>query len=236
MESLATIINLEWYEESSLSLMERAIVKGVGGKTAIVSSFGVESAVMLHLAARLDPNVPVLFIDTRMMFQETLDYQRELADHLKLTNVREISASAEQLRRQDVFGRLHLKDPDACCNLRKTQPLHEALNGYDSWINGRKRHQTVQRANIQPVEVEGDGRLKFNPMLHWDRTAIEMYFETYGLPRHPLASQGFTSIGCAPCTARVNSSDNLREGRWAGFDKTECGIHYANDDTKQDVA
>ena len=236
MEVLTAITNLEWYEESSLSLLDRAIVKGVGGKTAVVSSFGAESAVLLHLVSRVDRSVPVLFIDTRMMFQETLDYQRELAAHLNLTDVREISADSEQLRRQDVFGRLHLKDPDACCNLRKTIPLREALKDFDSWINGRKRHQTSDRAALQPVEVENGERLKFNPLLHWDRTAIEAYFDTYSLPRHPLAKEGFTSIGCAPCTARANSAEDQRAGRWAGLGKTECGIHFANDETRQDVA
>ena len=235
-DTLAKQTSLEWIEQSSLTLLKQVLVDGIAGKTALVSSFGAESAVLLHLASRVDRNVPVLFVDTRMMFQETLDYQQKLATYLRLTDVRTISASSEEIRREDVFGRLHLKDPDACCDLRKTQPLEEALKGFDSWINGRKRHQNADRADIRPMEADANNRLKINPLLHWDREDIDAYFEAHALPRHPLVKDGFTSISCAPCTARVKAGDDERSGRWAGSEKTECGIHLVNNKIVRQVA
>ncbi len=236
VETLAEQTSLEWIEQSSLTLLKQVLVDGIAGNTALVSSFGAESAVLLHLASRVDRSVPVLFVDTRMMFQETLDYQRKLADYLRLSDVRTVSASSTQIRREDVFGRLHLKDPDACCDLRKTRPLEDALEGFDSWINGRKRHQSSDRANIRPIEADENGRLKINPLLHWDREDIEAYFKLHALPRHPLVADGFTSIGCAPCTARVKSGADVRSGRWADSEKTECGIHVVNNKIVRQVA
>lgn len=218
--------NLAWLESSSLEMLKRALIDKVAGETAIVSSFGAESAVLLWLVAQVDKDAPVLFIDTQMMFQETLDYQRELADHLGLRNVRVISADATEIRRNDVFGRLHLKDTDACCHLRKVVPLETALESFDAWITGRKRHQSASRADIRPFEVdEANGKTKINPLLLWDRADIEACFEAHDLPRHPLVGDGFTSIGCAPCTAKPIAGADPRSGRWAGQDKTECGIH-----------
>ena len=123
---------------------------------------------------------------------------------------------------------MHLKNPDACCNLRKVAPLEDALSGFDAWINGRKRHQSATRSAIRPIEAEGNGRLKVNPLLHWDRDDILSYIDLYKLPRHPLVKQGFTSIGCAPCTAKTGTGDDVRSGRWQDQEKVECGIHFEN--------
>ena len=226
LERSAESQNLAWLENSSLEMLTRVLIDKVAGETAIVSSFGAESAVRLWLVVQVDKDAPVLFIDTQMMFQETLDYQRELADHLGLRNVRVISADATEIRRNDVFGRLHLKDTDACCHLRKVVPLETALEGYEAWVTGRKRHQSASRADIRPFEVdEASGKTKINPLLHWDRADIEACFAAHDLPRHPLVADGFTSIGCAPCTAKPIAGADPRSGRWAGQDKTECGIH-----------
>lgn len=224
--TLAWQSNIEWLERSSLSLLEEALSEGQMGRIAVVSSFGSESAALLHLVSRVAPDAPVIFIDTRMMFQETLDYQRLLADRFGLTDLREISASALDIQKQDTFGRLHLKDPDACCQLRKVEPLYRVLEGFDGWITGRKRHQTSERATMRAVEAEMNGLLKINPLLHWSREDIETYFEIHDLPRHPLAKHGFTSIGCAPCTMRTSDNEDPRAGRWRGNGKTECGIHF----------
>lgn len=223
--TLAHQASIEWLEESSLLLLRQSLVEGMTGRTAVVSSFGVESAALLHLVSRVNPAAPILFIDTQMMFQETLDYQRELAAELGLSDVRVIAAESEELRRADVFGRLHLKDADACCHLRKVVPLERALAGFDAWVNGRKRHQSASRTAIRPVEAEAHGRLKINPLLHWERADVETYFEIHDLPRHPLVRHGYTSIGCAPCTAKPGAGADPRSGRWAGQEKTECGIH-----------
>lgn len=217
--------NLDWLEQSSLDLLDQVLNRAVAGRTAIVSSFGAESAILLHLAAQVRRDAPVLFVDTQMMFQETLDYQQELAGHLGLTDVRRITAEFEAIRREDVFGRLHLKDPDRCCEIRKVIPLDAALEGYHSWITGRKRQQSATRASLAPFEQDDSGRIKINPLLHWTRDDIEAAFERHDLPRHPLVAEGFTSIGCAPCTRAVAPGADPRSGRWAGRDKTECGIH-----------
>lgn len=226
--TLAWDTSLDWLETSSLALLRQALCDGLTGRTAVVSSFGAESAVLLHLVARVDPNAPVIFIDTRMMFQETLDYQIALSEHLGLTDVRRIAPQETEIRRNDVFGRLHKSDPDACCEVRKTMPLERALQGFDAWINGRKRHQSATRSTIRPVESDPGGRLKINPLLHWDHQDITDYFERHDLPRHPLAAKGFASIGCAPCTVRVSDGADPRSGRWQGQEKTECGIHFEN--------
>jgi phosphoadenosine phosphosulfate reductase len=228
--------SLDWLEQSSLVLLGKALAKNDYGRAAVVSSFGADSAVMLHMVSRVRPDAPVLFIDTRMMFQETLDYQKQLAAEFGLTNVQIISVAKQETRRNDVFGRLHLKDTDACCNLRKTIPLQSALVGYDAWINGRKRHQSATRSRIKPVEAEENGRVKINPMLHWDHDDVTNYMEIHNLPRHPLTQKGYHSIGCAPCTARTAEGADPRSGRWQGQAKTECGIHISGGKVQRTAA
>lgn len=220
--------SVDWYEKASLQLLNQVLCENLTGKTAIVSSFGAESAALLHLVSRVDKTAPIIFIDTRMMFQETLDYQIELSDNLGLSDVRRVSAKDKQIRRNDVFGRLHKNDPDACCNLRKVVPLNDALEGFDAWVTGQKQHQSATRSMIRPLEAEPNGRVKINPLLHWGRQDIETYIERHQLPRHPLISKGFQSIGCAPCTAKTQLGGDPRSGRWKGFEKTECGIHFDN--------
>ncbi|MCB1386512.1 MAG: phosphoadenylyl-sulfate reductase [Nitratireductor sp.] len=217
--------NLDHLEASAKAMLADALQRETFGKAAVVTSFGAESAVLLHLVAAVKPDAPVLFIDTRMMFQETLDYQLELTRHLGLTNVQVISRDSAQLRREDVFGRLHLKDTDACCHLRKVVPLEEALAGYGAWVTGRKRFQSANRATLKPFDHDAAGRVKLNPLSFWEQADIEACFIRHSLPRHPLVSDGFTSIGCAPCTRLPADKKDPRSGRWAGEEKTECGIH-----------
>jgi len=217
----------EWMVDTARLALRKTLVDRQFGRAAVVSSFGAESAVLLHLVAAIGPDTPVLFVDTQMMFQETLDYQLELSAKLGLTDVRRISQKTEMLRREDVFGRLHLKDTDACCHLRKKLPLDEALAQFDCWINGRKRHQSTTRHALRPFETDEAGRLKVNPLAYWERDDIERYMEAHDLPRHPLVAEGFTSIGCAPCTRLPVDANDTRSGRWAGAEKTECGIHIS---------
>jgi len=227
--TIARKSSIEWLEESSLSLLKQSLsAKSVTGRTAVVSSFGAESAVLLHLVARVNRDAPILFIDTFMMFQETLDYQKRLASRLGLTNVQVISASTANVQKNDASGQLHSENSDACCHLRKTLPLEKALKGFNAWINGRKRHHSSSRAAIKPMEADENGRIKINPLFHWGVEDVEAYFKIHNLPRHPLVSQGYTSIGCAPCTVKTKPGDDPRSGRWAGQEKTECGIHFEN--------
>ena len=196
---------------------------------ALVSSFGAESVVLLHMAAVVDKATPVLFIDTQMLFTETLEYQHEVTERLGLTNVRIIRADEDDVDRDDPYGALHLRDTDACCNLRKTFPLQRALSGYEGWISGRKRFQSGTRAALEFFEVEdGTGRIKVNPLAHWAPEDVRAYMEENNLPRHPLVAQGYPSIGCAPCTSPVKEGEDPRAGRWRDQNKEECGIHFVD--------
>jgi phosphoadenosine phosphosulfate reductase len=197
------------------------------GKIAMVSSFGAESVVLLHMISQVAPDTPILFIDTEMLFPETLQYQKDVAETLGLSNVQVIKPSREKLLEQDVDGILHTIDPDACCSLRKTQPLEDALEGYDSWITGRKRFQSGQRASL-PVYEKSGRRVKINPLADWDAKMLADYIAEHNLPKHPLVSRGFQSLGCAPCTTKTKPGEDPRAGRWRGQDKDECGIHIVD--------
>lgn len=197
---------------------------------ALVSSFGAESVVLLHMAAQIKRDVPVIFIDTEMLFAETLNYQRDVAATLGLSNVHVIRAKRDVLFERDNENLLHLHDPDACCALRKTEPLEHALKGFDTWVSGRKRYQGGERAALEFFEIERPlGRLprtKVNPLAHWDSDDLRAYISDHNLPRHPLVSKGYPSVGCTPCTTRTSAGEDIRAGRWRDQPKSECGIHF----------
>lgn len=216
------------YRHHSAAVVMRVALKEVG-RIALVSSFGAESIVLLHMAAVIDRMTPVLFVDTQMLFTETLVYQQEVSERLGLRNLRILSAEAAALATGDPYGALHLNAPDACCALRKTAPLQQALNGFDGWITGRKRFQSGTRATLDFFEVEtGASRIKINPLAHWAPEDVRAYMEENNLPRHPMVAKGFPSIGCAPCTSPVGDGEDPRAGRWRDLNKEECGIHFVN--------
>jgi phosphoadenosine phosphosulfate reductase len=223
-----TDLNRRYNHHAAIDVIERALGDPLVGPVALVSSFGAESVVLLHLVATVDRSTPVLFIDTHMLFEETLTYQSEVADKLGLTDVRRITASDLELRREDRDGTLHLRDTDACCDLRKTRPLELALSGFDAWITGRKRFQGSTRAALEFFENEEDRRIKVNPLAHWEQKDVGDYIINNRLPRHPLVAKGYPSIGCAPCTTPVKPGEDPRAGRWRGIEKEECGIHFIN--------
>jgi len=207
-----------------------AVLKGVlPGRVAVVSSFGAESAVLLHLVAGIDPATPVLFIDTGRHFAETLDYRDRLTTHLGLTDVRSIGPSAAEIVRRDADGSRSTWDPDGCCVFRKTAPLQRALADFDGWITGRKSFQAATRSGLATFEADGS-HIKINPMARWTAADVAAHAAAHRLPRHPLVDQGFASIGCAPCTSAVRPGEDPRAGRWRDFDKTECGIHLPTSD------
>ena len=193
-------------------------------RLALVSSFGTESAALLKVMADVDPAIPVVFLDTGWLFQETLAYRDTLIRLLGLTDVRSIKPLEETLTRDDPDGELWFSDPDACCRIRKVEPLARALKPFAAWINGRKRFQGGARADIPVVERDGD-RLKFNPFANVSREEIEAIYRSANLPPHPLVASGFRSVGCMPCTSRSEDGEDARAGRWRGRGKTECGIH-----------
>jgi phosphoadenosine phosphosulfate reductase len=193
-------------------------------KLAVVSSFGTESAALLKVMADVDPSIPVVFLDTGWLFEETLAYRDTLIATLGLRDVRSIKPLDETLSREDPDRDLWFSDPDACCRIRKVEPLARALKPFAGWINGRKRFQGGARAEIPVVEEDG-ARLKFNPFANVSRQDIEAIYASAKLPQHPLVASGFLSVGCMPCTSRTADGEDLRAGRWRGRSKTECGIH-----------
>lgn len=195
------------------------------GNIALVSSFGTESVVLLHMISKIDKTAPVLFLETGMLFPETLAYQERLAGDLGLTGIRIVRAAPEDLAARDPDNRLHETDTDGCCDVRKVLPLERALTPYAGWITGRKRIHGGQRKVLDLAEVEG-ARLKLNPLAHWSGEEVRGYMDFFELPRHPLVTQGYASVGCAPCTSPTRTGEDPRAGRWRGQDKEECGIHF----------
>ena len=209
---------------NAAGILELALGGEFAGQTAVVSSFGSESAVLLHMVAAIDPNTPVLFLNTGKLFGETLRYRDRLQDQLGLGDLRSLAPNPIDRATLDPGGILWSQDADACCNLRKVVPLKRALEGFAAQITGRKRFQTKERATIQPVEYF-EGRFRFNPLADWSLDDLEAYVVKHNLPRHPLVDDGYPSIGCMPCTRRVQAGESYRDGRWSGLDKDECGIH-----------
>jgi phosphoadenosine phosphosulfate reductase len=222
-------LNARYRHHGATAVLEGALRDPEAGRIAMVSSFGAESVALLHLVAMVDRKTPVLFIDTQLLFAETLVYQQEMAERLRLENLKVIRASQQELDRQDPYGALRLSDQDRCCDIRKTQPLEKALKGYDGWITGRKRYQSKSRAGLEFFELEeATGRIKVNPLAHWGPDDVRQYMDENRLPKHPLVAQGYPSIGCAPCTSKVAPGADPRSGRWQGQNKEECGIHFVN--------
>lgn len=223
--SRADALDAELRNAHPVEILRRAWQE-FGARLALVSSFGAESAVLLHMASQVDPAIPVLFLDTGMLFGQTLDYRKSLAARLGLTDVRDLRPRYQDLATQDANSDLWKRDTDACCHIRKVIPLDHALEGFDAWITGRKRFQGGDRLRLKVVEEAG-AHIKFNPLANWTKDQIDAYAAEHDLPAHPLVAQGFPSIGCWPCTSPVDDGDDLRAGRWAGQDKSECGIHVA---------
>ena len=217
-------LNARFYGVEAASMLRTLLSEGTLGEVAVVSSFGTESAVLLHLVAGVDPNMPVVFVDTLRMFPETLAYHDTLIERFGISDSRVVPPDADVLAARDPQGLRWSYDPEGCCDIRKVEPMRRAKAGLDSWISGRKAFQSVTRQNIARFELD-EGRLKINPLGDWVKADLEAYFAEHDLPRHPLEVDGYPSIGCQPCTSRVQPGEDPRAGRWRGWDKVECGIH-----------
>jgi phosphoadenosine phosphosulfate reductase len=209
---------------SAQALLRLAIHDLFPGKIALVSSFGADSVVLLHMVSEVDKATPVVFVDTGQHFHETLDYRDRLVEQLGLTNIVEAKPDAEALAKEDPEKFLFASDPDRCCEIRKVAPLATTLDAYDAWITGRKGFQTSDRAKLPLFEAEGE-RMKVNPLAGWTASDVLAYLRQQDLPPHPMVAKGFPSIGCIPCTSRVLPGEDSRAGRWRGKGKLECGIH-----------
>ncbi len=213
------------YEGASAATRMRVAIRDLfPGRIALVSSFGADAAVLLHLVATIDPATPVVFVDTGMLFPETLAYRDRLIAQLGLTAVTSYAPEAADLAEQDPEDFLWAREPDRCCHIRKVLPLARALEGYDAWISGRKRFQSATREHLPVFEAEGT-RVKVNPLADWSAKDVLEAMERFGLPRHELVAKNYLSIGCVPCTSPVRPGEDARAGRWRGKTKVECGIH-----------
>lgn len=209
-----------------IGLLRVMIKEEFPGRIAVTSSFGIEAAVLLDMVAEVDPATPVIFLDTGMLFKETLAYSGILAQRLGLTGVRTVRPEPSDIEKYDAGGVLNREDTETCCYLRKVLPLEKALIGFDAWITGRKRFHGGERADLRAIEFNGS-RIKINPLVNWSRDRILEAYKKRDLPLHPLAAAGYTSVGCAPCTRLTGAGEDVRAGRWADMEKTECGIHNA---------
>jgi phosphoadenosine phosphosulfate reductase len=213
-------------EMDGAGVLRQAVTELLAGEIAIVSSFGADSSVLLHMVAEVDPSLPVFFLETGRHFPETLAYVETLQAHLGLTDVHWLRPEPRDLARFDPRGELWETDPDSCCHIRKTEPLEAAIAPYGGWVTGRKRYQTRERGVLPHFELTSDDRVKVNPLAYFSDADVNAYKLAHGLPEHPLFASGYKSIGCAPCTSVVAAGEDPRAGRWRGFNKTECGIHF----------
>lgn len=220
-------LSARYMGQSPQEVLRGVIGADFAGRIGLVSSFGTEAAVLLHMVSLIDPYVPVIFLDTQKHFPETIAYRDALVAQLGLCNIQVVTPAPASVAADDPDGTLSGRNPDLCCHVRKTLPMMAALRSLDCWITGRKRAQAKTRAGLQLFETQ-DRWIKVNPLLDWSTDDVSHYFETHDLPQHPLKGKGFLSVGCAPCTRAVAAGEDARSGRWAGSGKTECGIHFEN--------
>ncbi|MCS6759836.1 MAG: phosphoadenylyl-sulfate reductase [Candidatus Devosia euplotis] len=213
-------------EMDAVGVLRQAANDVLPGDLAIVSSFGADSAVLLHLVAQVDQSLPVYFLETGKHFQETLDYVETLKKHLGLLNVHAVHPHDADIKRFDPAGGLWEADPDSCRHIRKTEPLEPVTEQYAGWVAGRKRFQTKERGVLPHFELTSDDRIKVNPLAYFNDADVSQYKIDHALPEHPLFAKGCKSIGCAPCTSVTAEGEDPRAGRWRGLDKKECGIHF----------
>lgn len=213
-------------EMDALGVLRHAVTEVLKDDIAIVSSFGADSAVLLHLVSQVDKTLPVYFLETGKHFPETLQYVETLKSHLGLSNIRWLRPDPKDLARFDPRGDLWETDPDSCCHIRKTEPLDAEIAQFGGWVTGRKRYQTAERGVLPHFELTSDDRIKVNPLAYFSDSDVNAYKSEHGLPEHPLFAKGYKSIGCAPCTTIVAEGEDPRAGRWRGLNKKECGIHF----------
>ena len=168
---------------------------------------------LLDIAAKVDRDIPVLFLDTGMLFGQTLDYRKALAAHLGLRDVRDLRPHYQDLATEDPEAKLWQTDTDACCNLRKVVPLDTALEAFDAWITGRKRFHGGARLSLPVVEAGAEGKIKFNPLANWNKAQLDAYMAEHDLPPHPLVEFGYPSVGCWPCTKPVEAVGEVSDIR-----------------------
>jgi phosphoadenosine phosphosulfate reductase len=216
------------FETASPETILQWAVEQFGDRIALSSSFQTQSVALLHIVSQVAPQIKVIFVDTGYHFAETIQYRDQLAEQFGL-NIVTVGAKDQERMDQDGEGNpLYQSNPDLCCALHKNAPIAKGLENTDAWITGIRRDQTATRKVAQYVERQDDGLYKVNVLLNWSSRDLWKYINQHDLPAHPLFHQGFMSVGCAPCTRAVQAGEDERSGRWAGRNKTECGLHVAD--------
>lgn len=223
-EETVAVLNRRFSDADARDIIATACNELFVDRVATVSSFGAEAVALLHLVANVARATPVIFLDTGKHFSETTEYAKRLSAELGLWVHVVVSPGRQRLEVEDPNGDLHARDSDRCCYVRKTFPMLQALKPYRAFFTGRKQFQTSARAGMTPFEVFGRW-VRINPLWSWSAQQIQAYINDHRLPRHPLVTQGYLSIGCAPCTKPVERGEDARGGRWADSEKSECGIH-----------
>lgn len=200
--------------------------KKEGKRLFTTSSFQSHSIVLLHILSRIDKSIPVIFINTGYHFPETVEFRDKVKEAFGLKNVIDLRPEVPKFMQRDSEGRLlFTSDPDHCCYLNKTQPVDSLLLRHDVWINGVRADQSAVRKAMKVEQPAPHDSIRFHPMLDWNAKMIYQYQKEFDLPKHPLESNGYLSIGCEPCTRKVDPEMMEREARWYGMNKTECGLH-----------
>ncbi len=194
-----------------------------GKKMFVSSSFQTHSLVLLHLMSKIDPSIPVIFLNTGFHFPETISFKDQIVKDFSLKE-KEISSPINKKDQLNNIGHfLFASDPDSCCYLNKVLPMSVLFGEFDVWINGVRRDQSANRSGFN-IEEKRKNIIRFHPMLDWDKSLIWYYIKKHQLPRHPMEAKGYYSIGCMPCTSAPNLEIE-RENRWKGMNKVECGLH-----------
>ncbi len=200
--------------------------KSQGKRLFTTSSFQSHSLVLLHILSRIDKNIPVVFINTGYHFPETVKFKDQVAESFGFKNLVDLRSEVPKFMQRDTEGRLlFTSDPDHCCYLNKTQPVDSLLLRHDIWINGVRADQSAVRKAMKVEQPAPHDSIRFHPMLDWNAKMIYKYQKEFDLPKHPLESKGYLSIGCEPCTRKIDPEMMEREARWYGMNKIECGLH-----------
>ncbi|MEO6029324.1 MAG: phosphoadenylyl-sulfate reductase [Candidatus Binatia bacterium] len=223
------------FENAEPEEILRWAVERYAPDAALTCSFQHEGVVLAHMLQTIAPETPIVFINTGYHFPETLAYRDLLVERIGF-NLVEVGPAIAKPEVEQTYGpELFRHDPDRCCEINKVEPLRRALRGVRAWINGRRRDQASTRQALPVLEELPNGMVKINPLLRWAAKDTYEYMTRHAIPLNPLFEQGYTSIGCAPCTRPVLAGEDERAGRWAGRGKIECGIHTAFNDPGRDI-
>lgn len=216
----------DWWEEKTPQELLALAVERFGTKVALACSFGAEDVVLVDMLVKINPEVPIFYLDTDKHFRETYETRDRLSARYGISFVQVKPALTLEEQAARYGERLWERDPNLCCNLRKVEPLARFLREFDAWITGIRREQAPTRANARKVEWDAKfGVVKFNPLADWTFKDVWRYIHENNVPYNPLHDRGYPSIGCECCTRPVKPGEDFRAGRWAGFNKTECGLH-----------